>query len=72
MRVAAIEAVGRQRRQFQEGGAGIDQEVDALTRQYLAVRGVALARGLSATSRNLSKLFVHLGDKAAHDLRHKK
>ena len=44
MHVAAIEAVGRQRRQFEKRGAGIDQEIDALARQHLAARGVPLAR----------------------------
>ena len=67
MHVAAIEAVGRQRRQFQERGAGIDQQVDALARQHLAARGVALARGFAAAAGDLIELFAQLGDEAAHD-----
>ena len=40
MHVAAIEAEGGQRRKFEERGARIDQQVDALARQHLAARGV--------------------------------
>ena len=47
MHVAAIEAVGRKRRQFEKCGAGIDQQIDALARQHLAARGVPLARDAS-------------------------
>ena len=67
MHVAAIEAVGGQRRQFKERGAGIDQQIDALARQHLAARGVPLARDLAAAAGYLTEFFVELGDEAAHD-----
>ena len=50
MHVAAIEAVGGQRRQFEKRRAGIDQQVDALARQHLAARGMPLARRLAAAA----------------------
>ena len=68
MHVAAIEAVGGQRRQFEECGAGIDQEVDAVARQHLAARGVPLARGLAAAAGDLLELVAQFADKAAHDV----
>ena len=69
MHVAAIEAIGRQRRQFQERGAGIDQQVDALARQHLAARGMAVARGLAAAAGDLAELVAQIRDEAAHGLR---
>ena len=68
MHVAAIEAVGRQRRQFEKRRAGIDQQVDALARQHLAARGVPLARRLAAAAGHLVELFAQLGDQRAHHL----
>src|ERR1700682_2950911 len=51
MHVAAIEAVSGKRRQFEKRRSRIDQEIDALTRQHLAARGVPGPRCLSpATS----------------------
>ncbi len=66
MHVAAVEAMGSQRRQFQERRAGIDQEIDALARQHLATRCVAVARGLAAAAGDLGKLLAQIGDEAAH------
>ena len=66
MDVAAIEAVGRQRRQFEKRGAGIDQQVDALARQHLAARGMPGARSLAAAAGHHLELFAKLGDEAAH------
>ncbi|MGY4479060.1 hypothetical protein ACVILL_006474 [Bradyrhizobium sp. USDA 3364] len=68
MHVAAIEAIGGERRQFQERGAGIDQEIDAVARQHLAARGVALARGLAAAAGHLAEFVAKLRDQAAHHL----
>ena len=41
MHVAAVEPVGRERRQLEERRAGIEQQVDALARQQLAARRCA-------------------------------
>ncbi|MBA7652319.1 hypothetical protein ES703_60149 [subsurface metagenome] len=66
MHIAAIEAVGRQRRQFQEGRAGIDEEIDAVARQHLAARGMALAGDLAAAAGHFLQLVPQFGDKLAH------
>ena len=66
MHVAAIEAVGGERRQFEKGGAGIDQQVDALARQHLAARGMPLARRLAAPAGDNLELLAQFGDQAAH------
>ncbi len=66
MDVAAIEPVGRERRQFEKGGAGIDQQVDPLARQHLAARGMPLARRLAAPAGHDLELFAKLGHQAAH------
>ena len=66
MDVAAIEAVGGERRQFEKRGAGIDQQVDALARQHLAARGMPLARRLAAPAGHDLELVAKLGDQAAH------
>ncbi|MHC2284708.1 hypothetical protein ACVIJW_000578 [Bradyrhizobium barranii subsp. barranii] len=68
MHVTAIEAVRRQRRQLHERGAGIDQQVDALARQHLAARGVAVARDLAAAAGDLAQFFAQVRDKSAHGL----
>ena len=68
MHVAAIKAVGRKRRQLQERGAGIDQEIDPLARQHLAARSMARPRGLAAAAGDQAELFAELGDKCAHGL----
>ena len=66
MDVAAIEAVGGQRRQFEKRGAGIDQQVDALARQHLAARGMPLARRLAAPAGHDLELVAKLRHQAAH------
>ena len=68
MHVAAIEAVGRQRRQFEKRRSRIDQEIDALARQHLAARGMPDARGLAAAAGDLVELLPELGDQRAHGL----
>ena len=68
MHVAAIQAVGGQRRQFEERGSGIDQQVDAVARQHLAARGVPLARGLAAAAGDLLQLVAQFADEGAHDV----
>src|SRR5258706_6209563 len=62
MYVAAVEAVGRKWRQFEERRARIDQEVDALPRQHLAARGMPGARGLAAAAGDLIELIAEFGD----------
>jgi len=66
--LAAIEAVRRQRRQFEERGAGVDQQVDALARQHFAARRMPCAGGFAAAAGNLLELVVKVGDEAAHHL----
>jgi hypothetical protein len=66
MDIAAIKAVGRERRQFEKGGAWIDQEIDAFARQHLAARGMPLARRLTAPAGNHFKLLAKLRHQAAH------
>ena len=48
---AVVHAVGGERRQLEEGRAGIEQRVDALARQQLAAREVLLPRFLGAAAR---------------------
>src|SRR5204863_5992241 len=48
--VAAIKAEGGEWREFEEGRAWIDQQVDAIASQHLAARGVTLACGLGAAT----------------------
>jgi len=69
MHVAAIEAVGGQRRQFQKRGSGIDQQVDPLARQHLAARLVARPRHLAAAARDQIELVAQFGDERAHGFR---
>ena len=66
MDIAAIEAVGRERRQFEKRGAGIDQQVDAFARQHLAARGMPLARRLAAAAGHDLELLAKFGHQAAH------
>ena len=66
MDVAAIEAVSRERRQFEERGAGIDQQIDALARQHLAARKVPLARNLAAAAGDAVQLLAQIGDQRPH------
>ncbi|OIQ68535.1 hypothetical protein GALL_498700 [mine drainage metagenome] len=68
MHVAAIKAEGRQRRQFEKRRTGIDQQIDALTRQHLAPRGMPGARRLSAAAGHLIELLAELRDQRAHRL----
>ena len=67
MHVAAIKAMSRKRRQFEECGAGIDQEIDAVARQHFAARGMPLAGHRAAATRDLVEFFAELGDEATHD-----
>ena len=53
--LVVVHAVGGERRQLEERRAGIDQRGDALARQQLAAREVALARGLAAALRDFAR-----------------
>ncbi len=72
--VAAIHAVGRELRQLQERRAGIEQGADAIARQQLAAREMALARGGAAALADLCDARPEIGDAVAHrrrvDLEH--
>jgi hypothetical protein len=64
--VAAVHAVGRQRRELEEGRAGIDQGVDALARQQLAARLVLGRRFRRTAARDGDGLFAQVGDQRVH------
>ena len=68
-RVAAIHAVRRHRRQFQERGARIDQVFHAVARQELAARGVLGAGGLAAAQGRLRQLLVQVVQLSLHGAR---
>ena len=59
--VAAVHAMGRERRELEERRAGIEQPLDAFARQQLAAREVAGARGFRAAERGLRGTFRELG-----------
>ena len=69
MHVATIEIVGSQRRQLEKGGAGVDQEIDALSRQHLAPRRVPDTRGFAAATGYLIVLLAEVCDQHPHRLR---
>src|SRR5437588_2404071 len=48
MRVPAVEAVGRKRRELEKRRAGVDEEIDPLACKELAARNVTGARLLAA------------------------
>jgi hypothetical protein len=68
MDVAAIEAVGRQRRQLKKGRAGIDQKIDALARQHLAAGRMAGSRRFAAAAGHLIELLAEVCDQRTHRL----
>ena len=67
MHIAAIEAVGGQRRKFEKRRSRIDQEIDALARQHLATRQVPRPSRLAAAARDLIELLAEFADQRAHD-----
>ncbi len=65
----AIHAQRRQRGEFEEGGARIEQRIDALARQQLASRVVLAARRLGAAPRDVRGFLAQIGDQALHQFR---
>ena len=63
--VAVVEVLGGERAELEERGAGIAEAVDAVARQQLAARGVALARALATAERGTGQPLVQLGDERA-------
>ena len=66
MDIAAIKAVGGERRQLKKRGAGIDQQVDTFARQHLAARRMPLAGNLTAAAGHDFELLAKLRHQAAH------
>jgi hypothetical protein len=60
-----VHAVRGQRRDFQEGAAGVEQGVDAVAQQ-LAARGVLGARGLAAAQRGAGEGGMQVVDHGLH------
>ena len=63
-----VEAVGGERRQLQEWRAGIDQVHDAVARQQLTARHMALAGALRPAQSGLGAALLQFLDKRAHAL----
>ena len=66
--ILAIHAIGGEGGEFQEGRAGVEQIGDAVTRQQLAARGVAIARDLVAAKGDALRLGAQIGDDLLHHL----
>ena len=66
MDVAAVEAVGGERRELEERRARIEQQVDALARQELAAPDVPRPRLLAAALDRRVELVAEVGDQAFH------
>ncbi len=66
MDVVVIHAVGGERRQFEERRAGIEQPHDAVARQQLAARHVALADARRAAGRRFGAARLQFIGKRAH------
>ena len=64
-----VHVASGKRRQFQKWRTGIDQRHDALARQQLAARQVALARPRRAAFGGLGAAHVELRDERAHGRR---
>ena len=62
---AVVHAPGRELADLEERRAGVEQAVDALARQQLAARGVALARLRVAAEGNLRRLHAQVVDLCA-------
>ena len=61
-RGAVVHAVGGQRRQFEEGRAGVEQGADAFARQQLVAGGVLGAGLVAAAERDPLQLGIEVGD----------
>ena len=59
--VTVIKLMGSERRQLQEGRAGVDQLADALARQELAARDMTFTCGLRTAKRSDLEMRVKLG-----------
>ena len=64
--LAVVQPVPRQRRQFEKGGAGVQQALHPCAGQQLAPREVALARRLGPATRRLGRAIGELVQQAAH------
>ena len=67
-RLVVVHVERRQRRQFEEGRAGIEQRAHPLARQQLAARDMALAGLLAAAQADLLGAAAQILDQAAHGL----
>ena len=66
MHVAAVEAVGRKRRELEKRRAGVDEEIDPLARKELAARDVTRARLLAAALGRGGELLAQVRDQRLH------
>ena len=64
--VVGIDAMGRERGEFQEGGAWIEQQLDAFARQQLAAADMAIARLLATAPADLAQQAVEIPDQLRH------
>ncbi len=67
--LAAVEAMGGERRELEEGAAGIEQQVDAVAHQDLAAGVVAIDLRLAAPGENGGVLGAEPGDQIGERLR---
>jgi hypothetical protein len=68
MHVTAVKFVSRERRQFEKGGAGINQEIDAFARQHFTASRMALPRSLTAATGYSIEFGTKFGDQRPHRL----
>ena len=61
-RVAVVELLGGERRELEERGAGIAEQLDPLARGQLAARAMALHRALAATAPHALQAPLEIGD----------
>ena len=64
--LTVVQVPGGERVQLEEGRAGVDEAVDALAREQLSARAVALDRPLSASSGDLRRALAQFRDELGH------
>jgi hypothetical protein len=67
-RLALVEIPGGERVQLEKGRAGIDEAIDALTREELPPRVVSLHGTVAAATGHLGRARTQLGDECRHPL----
>ena len=64
--VVLVDVIAREQREFEKGGAGVEQAFHALAGQQLAARGVPLARIRIAAERDLRGTLAQVRDERLH------